>query len=102
MNATPIVPQKPDEESAVPAPGAQVEDPPHAEKNKAVRRIPWAELLSRVFAIDMKHCPKCHGELKPLAAIMEISAIRKILKHLGLPDEPPDIMPARLSPQMSF
>jgi hypothetical protein len=50
----------------------------------------------------MKHCPKCHGDLKAIAAIMETGAIRKILTHLGLPAEPPDISPARLSPQMSF
>jgi hypothetical protein len=50
----------------------------------------------------MRHCGKCGGDLKPIAAILEVSAIRKILTHLGLPDKPPDISPARLSPQMSF
>ena len=50
----------------------------------------------------MKHCPKCGGDLKAIAAIMETGAIRKILTHLGLPDKPPEISPARLSPQMSF
>jgi hypothetical protein len=69
---------------------------------KKTRRIGWAEPLARVFAIDMKHCDHCGGDLKPVAAILEISAIKKILTHLGLPDKPPDIGPARLSPQMSF
>jgi len=66
------------------------------------RRIGWAELLARVFAIDMAHCPKCYGDLKPIAAILETSAIKKILDHLDLPSKPPDIAPARFSPQMSF
>jgi len=69
---------------------------------KKKRRMGWAELLARVFAIDMKSCPKCSGELKIVAAIVEVTAIRKILGHLGLPDKPPDISPARLSPQISF
>ena len=70
---------------------------------KPIRRIGWAELLARVFSIDMNHCPNCGSEnFKPMAAILEISAIRKILGHLGIPDKPPDISPARLSPQMSF
>jgi hypothetical protein len=63
----------------------------------------WAELLARVFQIDMKNCPHCGSEnFKPIAAILETSVIRKILIHLKLPDKPPDIAPARLPRQMSF
>jgi hypothetical protein len=62
----------------------------------------WAELLARAFAINLKNCPHCPGELKIVAAIVETGAIRMILGHLGLPDIPPLIAPARLSPQMSF
>jgi hypothetical protein len=54
------------------------------------------------FAIGMKHCPSCGSEnFKPISAIVEISVIRKTLIHLGLPEEPPDIAPARIR-QMSF
>jgi len=70
---------------------------------KKSHRIGWAELLARVFQIDMKHCPNCGSEtFKPIAAILETSVIRKILIHLKLPDKPPDIAPARLPRQMSF
>jgi len=69
---------------------------------KKKRRMGWAELLARVFAIDITTCPQCSGELKVCAAIVEVSAIKKILGHLGLPDKPPDISPARLPSQMSF
>ncbi len=69
---------------------------------KKTRRMSWAELLARVFAIDMKHCLNCGSEnFKPISAIVDTSVIRKILTHLGLPDEPPDIRPARIR-QMSF
>jgi hypothetical protein len=93
-----IVPKK-DEPNAENAQAANVSNE-NAPKKK--HRMGWAELLARVFAIDMKSCPKCQGELKIVAAIVEVSAIRKILGHLGLPDKPPDIAPARLSPQMRF
>jgi hypothetical protein len=87
-----IVPRKEPETDSTPAtPAAAAPDKP-----QAVRRIGWAELLARVLLIDMKLCPKCGGDLKAIAAI------RKILTHLGLPAEPPDIAPARLSPQLSF
>ena len=66
------------------------------------KRKSWAELLARVFNIDMKTCHLCGGEFKIISAILESTAIRKILVHLGLPDEPPDIAPARIPSQMSF
>ena len=74
-----IVPKKepPPNAAATPA------DPP-PEGSKRARRMGWAELLARVFAI------------------VEPGAIRKILRHLDLPDKPPDVAPARLSSQMSF
>jgi hypothetical protein len=99
-----IVPQKPEAPATTSTPAdtsttpAEPELPPAKKKH----RIGWAELLARVFAIDMKHCGRCGGDLKPIAAILEASAIQKILGHLGLPDKPPDIAPARLCPQMSF
>jgi hypothetical protein len=54
------------------------------------RRISWAQLLKRVFDIDMQHCPNCDGgELKIIAAILERPVIEKILSHLGLDPQPP-------------
>jgi hypothetical protein len=64
---------------------------------KKTRRYGWAELLARVFAIDLEHCTRCGGELKVIAAIIETGAIRKILTHLDLPFRPPHIAPARIS-----
>ena len=92
-----IVPKKP--EATDPAPSRPE---PTSAVPKRSRRMLWAELLARVFAIDLKNCPHCPGELKIVAAIVETVAIRKILGHLGLPDLPPPIAPARLAPQMSF
>jgi hypothetical protein len=33
----------------------------------------WAKLLKRVFNLDLEHCPNCGGELKIIAAILELS-----------------------------
>jgi hypothetical protein len=93
-----IVPKKKEPQ---PLPTPATSDKTHDQPKRSKRKS-WAELLARVFAIDVKKCGHCGGELKIVAAIMEISAIRKILGHLGLPDKPPDIAPARLPAQMSF
>jgi hypothetical protein len=66
------------------------------------RRYGWTELLSRVFAIDMKTCPSCGGEFKIVSAILETQAIVRILNHLGLPSKPPEVAPARLSAALEY
>jgi hypothetical protein len=96
-----IVPRK-DDKTKQDSQSPETAIPVSATPAKKTHRIGWAELLARVFAIDMKHCHNCGGDLKLIAAILEPSAIKKILGHLGLPDKPPDIAPARLPPQLSF
>jgi len=59
-------------------------------------RISWARLLKRVFDIDIEQCPHCGGTLKIIAAILESSAITKILDHLGLPTRAPLRSPAQI------
>ena len=43
----------------------------------------WAQLLKRVFDLDIEHCPHCGGQLKLIAAIEEPAVIQRILTHLG-------------------
>ena len=52
-------------------------------------RLPWAELLKRVFAIEVLVCDRCGGRRRVLKFICKPSAIERILKHLGLPTEAP-------------
>jgi len=56
----------------------------------------WAQLLKRVFAIDITACPQCGGALTILAAIEDPAVIIKILTHLDLPSRAPPRAPARL------
>ena len=55
----------------------------------------WAELIRRGLDIDVLECPDCGGRLRFVAAIMLSSAIRRILRRLGLRSEPVELAPAR-------
>ena len=57
-------------------------------------RIPWAELLQRVFMDDVLACP-CGGRRKVIAFVNERKIIDEILDHLGLPTTGPPVAPAR-------
>jgi len=59
-------------------------------------RIPWAELLKKVFAVDVLSCPVCSGRMKLIAYIASSSVARRILEHLGLPTTGPPLATARL------
>ena len=55
------------------------------------RNYAWAELLKRVFSIDVLECPRCGSRMRILASIHSSEAIRKILDYLGLPSRPPPV-----------
>jgi hypothetical protein len=65
-------------------------------------RYSWAELLRRVFEIDVLTCPTCGSRRRLVALISDPPVVRKILRHLGLPAEPPVLAPPRSPPQMVF
>jgi len=63
------------------------------------RRYRWAELLKRVFAVDVLSCGLCGGRRRVLALITSGCVVRAMLTCLGLPTEPPRIHPARGPPE---
>ena len=65
-------------------------------------RLPWAELLRWVFALDVLVCARCGGPLTVVAYITEAAVVAKILTHLGLPTTPPPLSPARRRGQMEL
>jgi hypothetical protein len=71
-------------------------------ETKTESRMSWAKLLNRVFKVDITECQFCRGEVKVVAAIIEKTVVERILRHLGLPAEPPVIHPARPPPQQTF
>jgi hypothetical protein len=73
---------------------APVDDPPPP----PLRRIPWPQLLARVFSVDALRCPDCGDRLRVLALVTEPDPIAAILAHLALPTTPPPVAPARAPP----
>ena len=59
------------------------------------RRLAWADLMRRVFALDVLECPGCGGRMRILAAIHPPETAQAILECLGLPERAPPIAPAR-------
>ncbi|MBC8254802.1 MAG: transposase [Ardenticatenia bacterium] len=63
------------------------------------RRLSWAALLARVFALDVTVCPACGGRLRLIAALTDPDSINTYLTGVGSAAEPPAIAPARPPPQ---
>jgi hypothetical protein len=55
------------------------------------RNYSWAELMRRVWAVDVLECPRCFGRMRIVAAIHSAEATRRILQYLGLPSRAPPI-----------
>jgi hypothetical protein len=84
-----IVPKAPEAERKSCGAGASEAEPAKP------ARIPWAELLRRVFAVDVLRCVCCGGRIKIIATVTDPEAVRKILTCIGLPARPPPVAPAR-------
>ena len=66
---------------------------------RAIRRYyTWAELLRRVFHVEIFTCPNCGGVRRLLAAIQDPSSIERVLRAMGLPFEAPELAVARAPP----
>ncbi len=63
-------------------------------------RHPWADLLKRVFGLEVLRCPGCGGRRRILAAITQAPVIRAMLVSLGLPAEAPVVASARDPPEL--
>jgi hypothetical protein len=50
------------------------------------RRRRWAELLRRVFEVEISICPACAGAMRIVAFVTAPKAVRKILAHLDARD----------------
>jgi len=60
-----------------------------------LRRLAWADLLRRVFAVDVLECPRCGGRMRLLATIHPPDATRAVLECRALPSRAPPITTAR-------
>ena len=58
------------------------------------RRLPWSELLKRVFGISALHCSQCGNPMRVLAAITDPAVAKCILVSMNLPPRAPPLVPA--------
>ena len=93
-----LVPRPEPEEAATPAASGAAPPAEPPVKSKRPTRIPWADLLQKVFAIDVFSCDRCGGRRRIISAITDEATAHKILAHVGLPTCAPDLLPARAPP----
>jgi len=91
----------PPSEGLAPASAAAAAPPREENKRGGVpddvslrRRHAWADLMRRVFALDVLQCPRCGDRLRILAAIHPPETTRAILECVGLPSRAPPLAPA--------
>jgi hypothetical protein len=75
-----------------------VERAPASDGAPPPRRWRWAELLQRVFAVDVLACPRCGGRMRVIATLDDPAVVQHILTHLGIlggPGPPPGPWPSR-------
>ena len=65
-------------------------------------RYSWAELMQRVFAVDVLKCAHCGSRRSWIAAITQAETIARILEHLGLESAPVTPAPPRAPPQLEL
>ena len=72
--------------SAAPPNGRRVPsasaDRDHSPDARALRRS-WAQLIKRVYEVDPLVCPKCGGEMRIIAFIIDHVVVDAILRHLA-------------------
>jgi hypothetical protein len=99
-----IIPSPVIAESAV-APPRQDLSPPSTSADSAIETAShdhrpkrtnhtWAQLMMRVFQLDVLECENCGGRLRIITAIHPPDTTRKILDCLGLPSRAPPLAPA--------
>ena len=90
--------------AVVPAPPGPDAWCPHAPPGglAPTDRVPWAQLLRRVFLTDVLRCARCGGRRELIATVTDPIAIRAILEHLGLDPDDFGPVPARAPPGLDI
>ena len=88
--------------TAFQAVGVATTDQPAAGANPSAsgerRGWRWADLMRRVFAVDVLACARCGGRLRLIATLEASETTRRILRHLDRPTDVPAPTPARAPP----
>jgi hypothetical protein len=93
-NAATIAPTTPPPPGR-PHPSSILEDVKGPDAPERAPRLPWAELLRRVWRVDVLTCPRCGGDIRVVAVIDDEPVVARILRHLGYPTTAPPRGPPR-------
>jgi hypothetical protein len=111
LNGGPHVVPSPQPAGFSPPPGCQTNrleqlitflrhDVPSADGgDRAPRNYSWAELMHRMFSVDVLECVACGSRIRIVSAIHPPEAIRKSLVCVGIPSRAPPIAPASRIPE---
>jgi len=75
---------------------------PTASRSSSPDPYTWSQLMRRVFSIDVLRCASCGGRRELISMITDPPVIRRILRHLELPADPPPLSPAYPRPELAF
>jgi hypothetical protein len=53
------------------------------------RGVPWAQLLLKVFSVDVMACPRCDARMQRIVVIQQPDVIAAILDCLSRKEQPP-------------
>lgn len=62
----------------------------HKSNDKKIYRPDFAQLMARVFEIDVLECPRCHSRMQRISFIQDPKTTLDILKSLKMSTAPPD------------
>ncbi|MCP5068580.1 MAG: IS91 family transposase [bacterium] len=93
---TEVAPSTSQEAQTAQAPGPAQQKAPRSASSARPRRLPWADLLKRVFGVEALRC-ECGHPMRVIAAITEPVVARRILECMSLPPRAPPLEPARTS-----
>jgi hypothetical protein len=79
---------------AAQAPGLAQQATPRPAPSTRPRRLPWADLLRRIFGIEALQC-ECGESMRVIAAITQPTVAKRILECMGLPPRAPPLELAR-------
>jgi hypothetical protein len=86
-------PKAPAGEQGGTSPGSKREHECH------LSRYGWAKLIARVYETDPLQRGRCGGRMEIIAFVVQVSEVRQILAHVGLPVEASKVHTARGPPQ---
>ena len=74
-----VVPRQPDQRDAALKEGASAQ--PTSGKRRRV--LPWAELMKRVFMVDVLACPRCGSSMSIISVLRDPDVVEKFLGSIA-------------------